>query len=539
MAKNRLLALVLVLFAGACRDCETLGNAVPNGDIDPRVYEFGPITRGSRCTADLAVTNIGGRTDLSVQRAELEDKNGDWTLARNPTLVRIGGTESMFIDYLAEGAAGDLQSVSVKLTTDDPDNDGILRATVTAIVADEAAPAVKTACGANDALTSPCTTLDFGAVQVNGSGRLLPVTILNDGTADLSLFAAVINQGNPDFQVVGVRRGSELIATFPAQPILIPPGRSSDCGAPTGENNSVVIDVLYTPSALGADVDVLQVVTNAINGTSIDVPLSGVGSDVGLLVTPDLVNFGELSEGATQSIAVRVENVGTNSASVNFSCIDLENDGACEADCTGQSRDTALNGTLRCGVTTASGAAESEGFVLAPTDARPGGDDERTVTVTWSPVSGTTSIPATAVLALHSNILGNRVFTVPVIGGAIGIISVTSPDQCPGGGGICVRTAGDPGDTRTWTGTTTATLTNVGRATVTLGAVTKECAGTISDDYSLGDFGDAVLAPNESTELVISYANNDFSIVDPCNIVVAHDGAGGSTLIPIDVIPPP
>lgn len=531
MRTRLFLSLGLVVSAAACRDCEDIGNAVPQGAIDPPVYEFGPLTLGSECSAELFVTNIGGRTDLTVSGVALENVDGDFTLARTPSLVRLGGREALRVDYKAAGEIGDTQSTTVRVSTDDPDNDGVLLATITAIVTDEPAPAVKSTC--ND--VAPCASLDFGSVQLNGAGLILPVTILNDGTADMTVSAAVINEGNADFQVVSVRRGSTVIEL----PAVVPPGRSSECGAPTNEDNAIVVDVRYTPSSLGADVDTLVVLTDAVNAPQVDVPLAGVGADVGIIMSPASVNFGELPEGQTGSIDVLVSNVGTSAASVNFACIDIENDDVCEADCTGQAADVALNGTLSCGVTTSSGAAESEGFVLAPTDAQAGGDDERTVTVTWAPVAGTTAIPPTAVLALHSNILGDRVFTAPLIGGSVGVIAVSSEDLCAAGqSGICVPATGDPGDTTTWTGTTTVTLTNTGSATVNIGVVEEDCGATIADDFNAATITDATLAAGESGDIVVTYTNNDFSQVDPCNLLVHHDGAGALTTIPLDIVPP-
>lgn len=529
-----ILPLGLLALAAACRDCEDLGAAAPNGAIDPAVFEFGPITLGSTCTAELQVTNLGGRTDLSVSGAELTGKNGNWTLKKTPTLVRIGGAESLLVDYVAEGTLGDLQSTNVQLTTDDPDNDGVLVASVTAIVTDEPAPAVKTECGEESAPVSPCANVDFGAVQVNGSGRILQVVIRNDGTADLTVSNALFNDGNGAFKVLDVRKDDDVV-TFP---VVIPPGRTGNCGESSGADNRMIVDLQYVPTELGADVDTLVVLSDAVNAPTVEVAVSGVGSDVGILLTPDTINFGALAEGATQDITVNVSNVGTSSASVNFACIDLENDDACDVDCTGQD-DTTLGGTLKCRVNTMDGALESEGFILAATDARPGGNDERNITVTWSPIEGTTSIPATAVLALHSNILGNRVFTAPLIGGTIGLIVVDSEQACPQDrGGVCVPTTGVVDQTDSWIGSATITLTNQGEATVNITSIETQCGATIADDFTLSSISDAALAPGESGDIVVDYANNDFSTQDPCNVLVRHTGAGAVTTIPLDVIPP-
>ena len=85
-----------------------------------------------------------------------------------------------------------------------------------------------------------------------------------------------------------VRRGStEQVGP----PWTVLSGRSSDCGAPSGNDNTLIIDVRYTPSAIGADVDELVILSDALEsdgapGGSLTVPLSGFGSDVGIGIVP-------------------------------------------------------------------------------------------------------------------------------------------------------------------------------------------------------------------------------------------------------------
>jgi hypothetical protein len=240
-----------------------------------------------------------------------------------------------------------------------------------------------------------------------------------------------------------------------------------------------------------------------------------------------------------------VQNVGTSSARVDTACIDLENDGVCESDCTGAEDDRALSGTLGCDVTKANGDDETFYFELASTDAVAGGDDERNVIVSWSPVAGASAIPATAVLALHSNILGDRIFTVPVRGGALGAISydVASDDVCPepAGGFLCLESEGELADTQSWTGVITIELTNTGAASVTLAGVDFEdgSAPTIVDDFTIGALSSTTLAPDATATFDVTYANNDASQQDFINLTVTHGGEGGSTTVPLAVVPPP
>jgi hypothetical protein len=542
-----LLALVCAVALPACRDCEDLGDVQPQGAIVPAIFDFGPITVGSTCTANLKVTNRG-QVDLSVSGSSL-DNDAQYTLSKVPSLVRIGADE---------GAVGELQAANIELQSDDPDDEGILRGVVTAIVTDAPAPAAKSTCasvGGED--TTPCTSMSYGAVQLNGAGLVLPITITNDGTADMTVTAAVINGGNADFTVESVTRGTTQIEL----PTTVLPGRSADCGAASGADNTITINVRYTPTALGADVDTLLVLTDAVNlaGGNIEVALDGEGSDTGIIMNPDFLNFGALGEGDADTIDVLVKNVGTLDASVNFSCIDLENDDVCDAECTGDADDNTLSGSLSCIVTTVDGGVSGKGFVLSPTDGAAGGDDERIVSVTWAPIAGATTIPATAVLALHSNILGNRVFTAPIQGGTIGILqgSAGADSACPDEvlTDVCVLADGTPGAANytTWAGQATVVLTNTGEASVTIASAridgdSNEATppNTIDDDYTITNLDDiegAVIAPGDSIELLVSYdevapGNDAVASSELTNVVIEHNGAGAVTIITLDVIPP-
>ena len=536
---------VLLLVAG-CRDCEGLGNALPAGAIVPAVFHFGPLTKGSVCAANLQVSNSGS-VDLSVSDAALTNAQGSWTIVKVPGLVRIGASEDLRVDYRAEGEIGALEGATIELASDDPDNDGVLRAAMSAVITDAPAPAAKSTCDA----VSPCASVSFGAVQLNGSGLILSVTIENDGSADMNVSAAVINGGNADFTIDSVTRGATVI-TLPA---VVLPGRSSDCGAALGTDNSITVNVRYTPTALGADVDELVVLTDSVAvdgalGATVTIPLSGEGADTGILMNPDLLRFGSLPEGEVETIDVNVRNIGTNSASVNFSCIDLENDDVCDAECTGDASDTALNGTLSCLVTTIDGAVSGKGFVLDATNAQQGGNDERTVSVTWAPVAGAASIPASAVLALHSNILGYRVFTSPIQGGSVGILSATAGagSECANASGdVCVHASGTPGEASfaTWSGEATVRLSNTGTASLEVLSVEMdpEGAGSINDDYTIAPPATSTIAPGGFVDFTVAYDEVDLGAdagfsSSLTNILVHHTGVGLQTTLVINVIPP-
>ncbi len=535
MVRSRmpLLTMVLTMLPWVACQCDDLGSLYPNGAIVPSVLDLGPITIGQKCSATLGLKNTGN-VDLHVSGGALKNTNGDFVLRSSPPLVKLGSTESILLEYTAGGVVGALQSTTVEINSDDRKNKGVLRATVSAVVSDGVASVAKVRC--NDA--QQCTDLAFGAVQLNGTGAVLTVTLVNDGTAPLTVAGAFIDDGNPAFVVESLRRGTTLVQA----PVTVPPGRSEDCGKAVDGDNTLLVDVRFVPTQLGATASTLSIASDALVGNTLEVPLSGVGSDVGIITNPEVVTFGAVPEGEVRNVDVLVQNVGTSDVGINECCVDLQNDGDCDAVCSGDSGDKALSDTLGCKVTN-DGAVESHGYLLSATDAVAGGSDERTVTITWAPTAGASSIPNTAVLALHSNILGERVYTVPVRGGAQGVLTVSGGDACPAGiEAICIQASGDAADTQSWAGSTTFALNNTGVVTLTIASVNFEngSAPTIVDDFTLDAAATfpLTIAPGLSASYTLSYANNDASQIDLINLVAVHDGEGGETIIPTAIVPP-
>ncbi len=545
---HRVIPLAVVLgVLPACPFCDDVDVFLPQGAITPPVLDLGPITTGATCSAIFSVDNVGN-ADLTVvaNSARLLDTDGDFTIQRVPSLIRLGASEDLAITYVAGTAIGQREGTAFEFQTNDPDNDGFLRASVTAFVAGEAVGIAKTSCTASggsaddDSAVSPCPQLSFGAVPIGDPFAPIlertyvtkTVVVINDGTKDLTLQGAVVS-GGADFAVLGVKRGSQEVLL----PQTIPPGRSGECGASTGADNTLLVDVVFAPTTLGGAVATLQILTDGAEGSLLEVALSGEGADTNILTNPEIVVFGDVAEGSVGTAPVLVQNTGTNDASVNESCIDLDDDGVCDGLCTGASADTTLNGTLRCAVFRADGSRDGKGFVLSPTDAAVGGDDERTIEISWSPTAATPAIPQGAKLLLKSNIKDDKVFEVRVVGGNIGVLDITSPTPC--GPDLCVQAQGEA-DVGTWTGTTTLTLTNSGTATLTIATIgaSDDTPSTIADDWTIGAPGSTSLAPGASTTVSLSYANDDASGQDNFNLIVEHNGVGGSTLASIRVRPP-
>jgi hypothetical protein len=540
------LLLGAVSVVAGCPDVDVRGDQVPRGSIAPSFFDFGPIVAGKTCRATLQVKN-DGRVDMDVATATLEGTVGQWSVERAPTVVGLGSAQDLFVDYTAAGAAGSRQRAEVVLQTDDPDEDGVLRGALTALMAAAPAGVAKTRCddvGGSAASTSPCVGLSFGAVQVNAAGLTLVVTIENDGTADLTVGAALVDGGNAAFEVQPPRlsdTGDPTAGVEVELPVTLPPRRLAPCGEPSDADDVLIIPILYRPTALADDADTLVVTTDGLEGALLEVPLSGTGSNVGLLLDPAEVRFGAVVEDDSAERTVRVANTGTESMRVDEICVDLEGDGGCDGRCTGAAGERVLGGTLGCVI---EGSAGSPGVILGGTDGQAAGADEAIVRVDWAPVAGRTTIPAGTTLSLRTNILGNRVFTAPIQGGVQGalVYAVTSDDACPDGAPdsfACVEASGDPEDSQTWTGDVAITLTNVGGATVTIASIAFEPGlDEVADDFVIGALDSEALAPGEDATFTIAYANDDFSEEDILNLLVTHDGSDSPTTIPIAMVPP-
>lgn len=549
-------ALFAVALPFAACECEGIEGANPNGSITPPLLDLGPIPLDTDCQAILKVENKG-TADLRVEGSALANVDGNWLLQAVPQVVSLGGSDDIIVNYSATGPENERQSATVQLTTNHPDNDGVLTATITALPTSETAGVAIAKCGEGDA-RSTCNALEFGATQIGSPaqpppGRSLQVDIVNEGNAPVVISAAVIDGGDGDFDVQAILLGN----TVTTLPVTLAPGRAGAC-APLGDStcvdadscNVLTLDVAYKPTALGGDAADLAVFTDAAEGSEIRVGLTGQGSDIGIVVIPDYVSFSGVDEGGTGSVDLRVINVGSREEPVNDTCIDLGGDGSCDGLCTGGDGEKVLGGTLGCDVTKVDGSNEGKGFVLGATDAQEGGNDERVLTVTWSPTSADPEIPGGTVVRLETNLSANDgVITVPVAGGNAGVLRVEADPSALCGSGLCVQAeSATPEDTTTWTGSVDFTLTNEGDGTLDVTSIGfDDSQPTVADDFALEDnTGAAVnptspgisLAPGGSVDLTILYANNDASQVDIVNLDIVHTGLGGELTVPVNAVPP-
>lgn len=540
---------LLLPFVFGCDSCQN-DDFSPAGAIEPAVLDLGPVLGGESCEAMLSITNNGG-SELQIDGAELRDSSGDYTLpAVIVNSVGIDGDEPLIVNYTATATDGSREAVTVVLLTNDPDDDGEVSATITAIATDEAGAIAGLQCENDDAtaFTDCGGDLNMGAVNIQDpvvpidqrAGLTAKVLVENRGNAPMTLQAVTMNGGNPDFTIQGVQQGDVLVTL----PITLEPGTGS-CGVVNEDADSTAeISIFYSPTALGADSDTLLVLTDAIEGATLELPVTGVGSDIGILLTPPTVVFDDIGEGETTTTDINVSNLGTNDAPVNSTCVDLDGDETCEFDCTGG--DPGLDGALDCEVFKMDDTHEGKGFILSPTDAMAGGDDERYVRFTWSPTAANPSIPGTAVVRFETAILNDRVWTARLVGGAAGDLGFDNlGNGCPNGNGVCIPAEGEAGDVTTWTGELDFALSNDGDATLSITSFAWEGPPTIADDYELFLGDTAVnmeapgvdIAPGGSETFTIVYVNDDASGADAINLIVTHTGVNLMDTIPVNVTP--
>ena len=119
------IALLTILPFVACDCGDDLGNLAPAGLIQPAHFDFGPVTIGTECQAELEVIN-NGQSDYSIENATVTDSNGDFSILITPKEVALGRSEKLLVRYVAGTSAGTRESGTVKLTTTIPTNEGLL-----------------------------------------------------------------------------------------------------------------------------------------------------------------------------------------------------------------------------------------------------------------------------------------------------------------------------------------------------------------------------------------------------------------------------
>ena len=219
------------------------------------------------------------------------------------------------------------------------------------------------------------TSLDFGTVLLGATSRL-PVQVTNTSSTPVTMFSI---SANGDYSTAG------------------------SCPAPGGvlaANTSCTVQVTFAPTQVGVRPGTLSIGSSA-SAVPITAPLTGIGVQAHLVISPTALNFGNIALGSSANLPVILSNVGT-------------------ADVTGIA--TAITGdyqvTTPCAVTTLVPGASCTmmvTFTPAALGARVG-----TLTITSSDPASPTVVPLTGVGIASAS------FTLTVDGAATSTQTVIS-----------------------------------------------------------------------------------------------------------------
>ncbi len=136
-------------------------------------------------------------------------------------------------------------------------------------------------------------TLNFGNVNT-GATATLPSQIQNTGTASLTVTAIA--------RCTAPATSTEFTWTAPALPFTVAPG------------GSATLSASYAPTAAGTDTGCIALTTNASNGPTTNLAVTGTGvvpAAPRIAVAPATLAFGNVTVGATSAQTFTISNTGT------------------------------------------------------------------------------------------------------------------------------------------------------------------------------------------------------------------------------------
>jgi Abnormal spindle-like microcephaly-assoc'd, ASPM-SPD-2-Hydin/HYDIN/CFA65/VesB-like, Ig-like domain len=252
------------------------GTSTPVGHLilSPSTLTFGNVSVGGSSMLSTSVTNNG---QAAVHISQIFASGTGFSETGLPTPATI--------------AAG--QSAQVQVTFA-PNATGIAGGTV-AIVSD--APGVApglalSGTGVQPAISLSPASISFGSL-VNGQSKSQPVTILNTGTANLTIT-----------QLASTAAGVTVSGI--TTPLTIAAGQSN------------TFNVQYAPQTTGSTTGSISVASNAPNSpASVSVTGTGVAATTTLTVSPTSLSFGNVNTGSSANQSVTITNTGNSATTIS------------------------------------------------------------------------------------------------------------------------------------------------------------------------------------------------------------------------------
>ena len=245
--------------------------AVPDIEVTPLEVDFGLVDQGTAVTDAVMVTNVG-TGDLMVE-APVITGSPEFSIsaAQFPTTIAAGASELMLVSYAPADLSSDTGEITI--TSDDPDEP-----TVVVDLLGSASPIP-------DIELQP-PLLQFGLI-LPGNTAVMDATVSNVGTSDLTLGSLFLDAG------------AEFTMSVDPSGAVLSPG------------DSTPIEVTYAPINQGMDTGVVEIPSDDPDEPLIYLLLSGSEQPIpDIVVTPLLVDFGQVDVGLAQTELVTVSNVG-------------------------------------------------------------------------------------------------------------------------------------------------------------------------------------------------------------------------------------
>jgi len=245
--------------------------AVPDIEVTPLLVDFGLVDEGTSVTDAVMVSNVG-TGDLQVDAPVLTGSSEfSVSAAQFPTTIAAGASELILVTYAPTDLADDTGEITI--ASDDPDEP-----TVVVDLVGSTSPTPD--------ITLAPTLLQFGLI-LPGNSAVMDATIGNVGTADLTLGSLFLDAG-AEFS----------LSVDPSGAVLAP-------------GDTTPVEVTYAPTNQGMDTGVVEIPSDDPDEPLVYLLLSGSEQPIpDIVVTPLLVDFGQVDVGQQLTELVTVSNVG-------------------------------------------------------------------------------------------------------------------------------------------------------------------------------------------------------------------------------------
>ena len=268
---------------------------MPALTASPSVIDFGEVEIGQTRTLMVSMLNEGSK-NLTISNLMLMAADGtSFALGTIPVLPAVVppattvNAEIRFVPTTEGSATGTFHIVS-----DDPENpETVLQVNGEAL--SESVAQLK---------VSP-SPMSFGEVRV-GTTATLPLSIANEGSADLNVTGLTVN-GGPN-NVFRLGSGQQAALTV----------------APGGVET---VDIIFAPIDVGLMTGTVGIQSNASNASEMTVSLRGMGTNTApeITLSPAAMNFSGVPVGSNRTMTVTAMNTGT--ADLAISAITIEGAG--------------------------------------------------------------------------------------------------------------------------------------------------------------------------------------------------------------------